>query len=203
MRARGRLTEWNDDRGFGFVTPLDGDPRAFAHISEFPRDKRRPATLDLVEYTLEHDERNRPRATGITYLVPTLPERSARPPRPGPEPLVAPLVVAGLFALLLLLLIALGVLPSATFGLYGFFSVLAFVTYGTDKAAAEQGRRRTPESTLHMLALLGGWPGALVAQRLYRHKTRKASFQLVFWLTVAVNCAVMALLAAQAVSFPG
>jgi uncharacterized membrane protein YsdA (DUF1294 family) len=74
---------------------------------------------------------------------------------------------------------------------YLLLSAVLFMLYGLDKSAARRGARRTPEATLQVLALLGGWPGALVAQRVFRHKTRKRSFQVVFWCTVAVNCAVV------------
>ena len=75
--------------------------------------------------------------------------------------------------------------------LYLAASAAAFVAYGADKSAAKSGRWRTPESTLHLLALVGGWPGALIAQRVFRHKSRKASFQIVFLFTVVVNCAAL------------
>ena len=76
-------------------------------------------------------------------------------------------------------------------------SVASFLVYSADKTAAERGTRRTPEATLHLLAVLGGWPGALAGQRVFRHKTRKQPFQAVFWCTVAVNAAaLLALLAA-------
>jgi uncharacterized membrane protein YsdA (DUF1294 family) len=71
-------------------------------------------------------------------------------------------------------------------------SVLAFAVYAWDKSAARSGAWRTEENTLHTLALLGGWPGALIAQQVLRHKSRKASFRLAFWVTVAVNCAALA-----------
>jgi uncharacterized membrane protein YsdA (DUF1294 family) len=71
-------------------------------------------------------------------------------------------------------------------------SIAAFAVYRVDKSAARDGSWRTPESTLHILSLLGGWPGAMIAQKVLRHKSRKASFQLVFWTTVAFNCAVLA-----------
>ena len=70
-------------------------------------------------------------------------------------------------------------------------SVASIVVYALDKSAARHGRWRTSESTLHLLALIGGWPGALVAQRLFRHKSRKPSFQAVFVLTVVLNCAFL------------
>ncbi|GAA1507240.1 DUF1294 domain-containing protein [Agromyces terreus] len=84
-------------------------------------------------------------------------------------------------------------LPAISAGL----SVVAFAAYGLDKAAAGRaGRRRTPESTLHLLGLLGGWPGALVAQQLFRHKTRKRSFRRVFWFTVVLNVLALSLVIA-------
>lgn len=75
--------------------------------------------------------------------------------------------------------------------LYAVASAVTFVTYGADKRAARRSKHRVPELTLHVLALLGGWPGALVAQQVFRHKTRKQPFRAVFWVTVAVNCLVL------------
>ena len=76
--------------------------------------------------------------------------------------------------------------------IYAAASVIAFIAYGVDKRSARRGGRRIPESTLHVLSLGGGWPGALAAQRFFRHKTRKQPFRTVFWLTVAVNCLLLA-----------
>lgn len=76
-------------------------------------------------------------------------------------------------------------------------SVLAFVIYGWDKLAAARGGGRVPEIALHVLALLGGWPGALAAQLVFRHKTRKVTFQIVFWLTVALHCGAIIWLASE------
>jgi uncharacterized membrane protein YsdA (DUF1294 family) len=70
-------------------------------------------------------------------------------------------------------------------------SVCTFVVYALDKSAAQSGRWRTAESTLHLLALAGGWPGALMAQRVFRHKSRKPSFRAGFIVTVLVNCAAL------------
>lgn len=70
MRQQGRVTEWNDDRGFGFVTPLDGGSRIFVHISAFPHGGRRPRALDLVTYEVGQDERGRRRATEVNFLTP-------------------------------------------------------------------------------------------------------------------------------------
>ena len=75
---------------------------------------------------------------------------------------------------------------------YGVLSGIAFLLYRHDKNAARAGRMRTRERTLHLVDVLGGWPGGLLAQDRLRHKTRKATFQLVFWATVAINCALLA-----------
>jgi uncharacterized membrane protein YsdA (DUF1294 family) len=82
--------------------------------------------------------------------------------------------------------------------LYLSVSLLTFAVYAVDKSAARRGRWRTSEKALHLLALLGGWPGALAAQRLLRHKSRKRSFQAIFWLTVVANCALFIWLLAPA-----
>lgn len=96
-----------------------------------------------------------------------------------------------LFLAVIAALVARGMLPVGILVLYIVASVAAVVAYGVDKSAARHGRWRTAESTLHVLAVLGGWPGALVAQRLFRHKSRKPTFQIAFLFTVAVNCAVL------------
>lgn len=90
------------------------------------------------------------------------------------------------------ILVALGPAVLALAGAYVVLSVASLILYGVDKAAAEHGRWRVPEMTLHLVSVAGGWPGALVAQRLFRHKTRKQPFRTVFWCTVVVNCAALA-----------
>ncbi|MGV6395324.1 DUF1294 domain-containing protein [Pseudomonas caspiana] len=71
--------------------------------------------------------------------------------------------------------------------IYLVMSVLAVFLYWRDKRQARADGWRTPEKVLHAVELLGGWPGALIAQQLFRHKTRKVSFQLVFWLIVLLH----------------
>jgi uncharacterized membrane protein YsdA (DUF1294 family) len=99
--------------------------------------------------------------------------------------------VAILFLAVVCGLAARGVVPLAVPAVYLAASVAAAVAYAIDKSAAQSGAWRTPERTLHVLALMGGWPGALVAQRLFRHKSRKRSFRFAFWTTVALNCGAL------------
>ncbi len=78
--------------------------------------------------------------------------------------------------------------------LYGALSIIAFAAYGIDKAAARGGRPRISEQMLLILGLLGGWPGAVFAQQLFPHKTRKRAFRRAFWGTVVINIAALAAL---------
>ena len=80
-----------------------------------------------------------------------------------------------------------GVLPILVAAGYFGLSAVSYLMYRADKSAAQAGRRRTPETSLHLVGLLGGWPGALVAQQQFRHKTAKQPFQTIFWLTVTLN----------------
>lgn len=72
---------------------------------------------------------------------------------------------------------------------YGLLNVLSFIMYAIDKSAARRQEQRTPERTLHLLSLAGGWGGALLGQQLLRHKSSKQSFLRIFWLTLLLHCA--------------
>ena len=75
----------------------------------------------------------------------------------------------------------------AVLAVYATMSAITFVAYGIDKSFARRGKRRINETTLHLLALLGGWPGALLAMPLFRHKRRKTSFVAVLGLIMLVH----------------
>jgi uncharacterized membrane protein YsdA (DUF1294 family) len=79
--------------------------------------------------------------------------------------------------------------------MYLVVSGLTIFAYAFDKSAAMNARWRTQEQTLHVFEVLGGWPGALIAQQLFRHKTNKSSYQSKFWVCVVVNVAGLALYA--------
>jgi len=70
---------------------------------------------------------------------------------------------------------------------YPAVSLITALLYWQDKHQARTQAWRTPEKVLHASELLGGWPGALVAQQLFRHKTRKLSYQLMFWAIVLLH----------------
>ena len=83
---------------------------------------------------------------------------------------------------------------SLMFALYGFMSLVTFIAYWKDKVSAIKGTWRVQESTLHWLAFLGGWPGALIAQNRLRHKTKKQPFRQIFWSTVILHCVIVLVL---------
>jgi cold shock CspA family protein len=140
MRQQGRLTEWNDDRGYGFVTPLDGSARVFVHISEFPAGQRRPYATDLVTYDVERDDRNRLRAAKVLYAVP--PRSSATTaPKPSPlQPVLLVLAVAALVAFVAALILSLDGALTVAVGVVGL--LLAGSAF-----ALSQGARSRPEET--------------------------------------------------------
>lgn len=185
MRYQGRITSWKDDKGFGFITPNGGKEEIFLHISAFRGRQRRPEGNELVTYELVVDGKGRSQAKAVAYVG----ERPTAP-RPTGRGILPPL-----FATCFLLFVAAMALSArlhvAVLGIYLAASAIAFVTYAVDKTAARRNQWRTRESTLHLFALLGGWPGALAAQRLFRHKSSKASFQFVFWVTVVLNCGAL------------
>src|SRR5687767_11970274 len=69
MRYQGRIAKWNDERGFGFISPAEGGDSVFVHISSFPRDDRRPAVNEAVSYTLAFDSQGRPQANEVRFLA--------------------------------------------------------------------------------------------------------------------------------------
>lgn len=184
-RQQGVLDDWNDDRGFGFITPAAGGSRLFVHVSAFPRG-RRPLTGCVVTYVSVRDERNRACASEVRYRTT---RRAGRTSAGGISRAIA---TTALFFTLVAGLVVLHQVPVVLLAAYGLLSGVAFLAYGADKCAAERGRRRTSESTLHTIALVGGWPGALVARRFFRHKTIKQPFRTVFWATVVANCVALA-----------
>jgi len=99
-----------------------------------------------------------------------------------------PFILTTVFLMLVAATSIAGRIPLLVPGLYVTLSLITMAVYAKDKMAAKKGAWRTKESTLHLLSLAGGWPGALIAQHKLRHKSSKQRFRVIFWITVGLNC---------------
>ena len=172
---RAKLIEWNAERGFGFAD--DGRRRVFIHVREFIQ---RPAELNVgatVTFVLGADAQGRPCGQRVALVG-----GSGSLRRGDLLVLLALLVVPALAVYRLLP-------PEFARGVgyvSALVSIFTFVAYYEDKRRAKNGDWRTPEGVLHLLELCGGWPGAYLGQRWFRHKSSKLSFRVPFWLIVAL-----------------
>ncbi|MEK6204996.1 MAG: cold shock and DUF1294 domain-containing protein [Amylibacter sp.] len=183
MESRiGTITTWNDEKGFGFITPTSGEKRIFIHINEFSREHRRPILGLSVSYDKSAD------STGRNCAINVYPVKEHKQVSKADSQLLFSIIFSSTFLAIVGILVVTNKLPFIVFGAYIILSVLAFRLYKKDKSAAEWDEWRTPENTLHMISLIGGWPGALIAQNKLRHKSKKLSFRVAYWATVMVNC---------------
>ena len=193
MRFEGKLTSWNDERGFGRIESTQGGEPIFVHVSAWPRSPGRPQLGQSVTFEVELGPKGK-RAKNVQLI------QVRRQPRQSERAARAQWGTATLFAIPAFLVVFVGVaaawrLPMWVAGMYVGLSVATFIAYAADKSAASSGAWRTPESTLHMLALAGGWPGALLAQQFLRHKSTKQPFRQVFWATALLNVVGLVVLA--------
>lgn len=186
MRIEGAIKTWNDERGFGFIEPLHGGQEIFFHIKAFAARAGRPEVGQRVSFEVEMAENGKKRAQRVELV------RSGRRGSRGRDNNPARWGTASYFAIPAFLVVFaaasfLWKTPAWVAGLYLGASGLCFGLYWWDKLAAAAERRRVREDTLLAWGLIGGWPGAIVAQQVLRHKSNKASFRAKFWTTVIAN----------------
>ncbi|MBQ7179585.1 MAG: cold shock and DUF1294 domain-containing protein [Victivallales bacterium] len=189
--SRGILIEWNDEQGYGFISPEAGEPKVFLHIKSLRPGSRRPMVGDDFFYKLTKDGKGRPRAEEAYQAM--LNEKRDTPfyhsilkvlSSVWPLAFVPAFVVTAKTSKLIL-------------GIYAAFivnSLLTFLFYWEDKYLAQYKYWRIPEKRLHIWELLCGWPGALFAQRIFKHKRSKGSFMIVFWFCAIANVTALFLL---------
>lgn len=190
-RRVGEVITWNDDRGFGFIRPDDGGRDVFLHFTAVPRGAARPYRGQHLSYQVQVDEKGRAQAVNAEPVLVT--ERAEPTTRPTSVVVGAGAILA--FAAVYLVAEWRWQVPWTVAFIYLGLSILSFAMYTADKRAAQANRWRTPENTLLLLGLIGGWPGAVVAQQLLRHKTKKLSFRTRFWSSVIINVIAFVLLA--------
>lgn len=177
----GKLQDWNDEKGYGFIVPDDSGQKVFAHIHEFTCQHPRPRNGDRVHCRSGTDSRGRQCAVDI---------RRPQVDRPRGHPgliLISILVYAVWIGLQTQRAVYPKELPIAL----AVLSLFSFIQYACDKRYAVHNRFRISEARLHLLDLLGGWPGGLLAQKIYRHKVSKSGFQVVFVFTAFLNIAFL------------
>lgn len=184
MRYQGKIIKWNDEKGFGFVVPKGGNQPVFVHVRAFSNRQRRPVVDAAINYELGSDAQGRCCAVSVRYAD----EKQATVEL---RISVVPMLLAILFSALLAHLVGSGQIPMVVAVVYLAASLVTFMTYALDKGAAQSGQWRTKENTLHLMGIAGGWPGAIVAQQLFRHKSSKRKFQKKFWLTAMINAGAL------------
>lgn len=190
MRYKGKLIEWHDEQGYGFIEPIavsDGKP-VFLHIKSFRQRGPRPLVGCLLEYELARDAQGRLQAYSVNYVRSRkAAQNNIKQASKGSDVWHNWLMITYLVYLLALVMV--GKLHAWILAVPFVLGLITYIAYSRDKHAAKHGGWRTPETTLHLLALLGGWCGAIMAQRQLRHKTVKAEFRHMFWMTVIFNIA--------------
>jgi len=174
----GVICQWHDKKGYGFIRVNQAEQQQyFFHISNVRGE--RAAIQDGLRVSFRLDSSGTRGPSAVDVVLPVGGNAKVRFSR---------IVIYAVVPLLLLSLWAL-VEPWLVL-VYWLMSFITYIAYFLDKNKAQQGQWRISESSLHLFELLGGWPGALAAQRVLRHKIRKLSYQLVFWLIVTSHVTI-------------
>lgn len=176
---QGTISVWKNDKGFGFITPKDGGKPIFFHISNVASHRMRPSENTRVLYSLGYDEQQRACALNVHPIDESYSQK-----------VIALSTSMAFFVVLIVATIFLHLTPLILL-MYIVTSCITYWLYAFDKTMAQRKERRIPESTLHLFELIGGWPGALVAQESYRHKITKMPYQSQFWVMVVTNIALL------------
>lgn len=201
MQLTGTVVFWRDDKGFGFVLCQQDQQKYFFHI----RDKAsgtangaaRPLAGDKLSFTLGKDRRGRPVADNwLLSATSAEREKPSSHNQTNQAQNAEQIVQASQFALFFRLTFLAAVIIALLYGklifilplLYAEASLMTYWLYKTDKEAAIAGHgNRLAEESLQLFALIGGWPGAYVAQRTLAHKRSKLSFRREFGFVIIGN----------------
>jgi uncharacterized membrane protein YsdA (DUF1294 family)/cold shock CspA family protein len=188
--CRGRLTKWNDERGFGFIQPIDKGQIVYLHISELKDSTRRPQLDDTIYYYIIAEEDGKLRADNAFILgarkKPSSLPRSLTDRETSPFP-IQEIVLLSILPFVGSIHFFVTTRNPLPFILYPIMSVLTYALYADDKSRAKRGNWRIPEKNLHLCELAGGWLGGFLAQRRLHHKSTKKSYQLKFWTIVIIH----------------
>ena len=181
MRLKGKVIKWNEEKAFGFIAPNGGGAHVFIHKTALSNRSRIPQVNDVITFSISKDKQGRYCADEATFSGEKLKKKQVK------KISKFSVYLSLLFLTVITIAFVLGYLPEKLLYVYVGLSVLTFIAYAIDKAKAQRRAWRTQESTLHLFALLGGWPGAALAQQYLRHKSSKQEFRNIFWFTVIIN----------------
>ncbi|WP_080744828.1 cold shock and DUF1294 domain-containing protein [Cupriavidus necator] len=167
MKKAGRVKTWHADKGFGFIDVHADTKDVFFHVTALQTRSMTPTPGDRVNFELGKGKDGRIQALNVAIVGAPKPRSDA-----SPWPVFAGLATLGLIVGGALV----GYFPRQAGIVSILASIITFFAYADDKTRASRNAWRTPETTLHLLALCGGSPGALAAQHLLRHKNRKREF---------------------------
>lgn len=187
----GKIDSWNDDKGFGFISCEELNERIFFHISSY-RPSDRPIIGKKVVFILGKDNKGKKQAQQVQEWQFAYQKELDQMQFSIGKTYKLIFVLA--FYAALFILLALSKLKIYMPMWFLFLGILTFLVYWKDKAASKKGSWRTPEATLHIYSLLGGWGGAILAQTYLRHKSQKKSFKVMNYLSVILNLSVIALI---------
>jgi uncharacterized membrane protein YsdA (DUF1294 family)/cold shock CspA family protein len=181
VRHKGKLIKWNAEKAFGFIQPNRGGVHVFIHKTALSNRHRTPQINDIITFSITKDKEARFCASDARFLGEKFDkkthEKSNQFSTYLPFLFLAMITAAYFF----------GLFPQKLLFCYFCFSGITFLAYAFDKSKAQRGAWRIKESTLHFFSVIGGWPGAAIAQQLLRHKSQKRRFRIVFGFTVIVN----------------
>ncbi|HIQ46763.1 MAG TPA: DUF1294 domain-containing protein [Sulfurovum sp.] len=182
IRKKGILTKWNDDKGYGFITPVGEKKEVFVHISEF---NNRPSIGAKLIFTLSKDKNGRDCATNAIQfdkakLTSTIEEKNS-------------ISIFSFLIITLFYFVLFTYLPDDkniniyAISYYILIGIFTYYLYAKDKASSQDGNWRISENTLHVFSLFGGWTGALIAQNKLKHKSSKTNFKISFFISIIFN----------------
>ncbi len=197
----GIIKSWKGDKGFGFIQSNGGGKDIFIHIRDLKHSNYQPQQGDNVCYKIVADKDGKVRAYDAFIKGQEISQQYRRKSFKKNQPREQKTKREYQLGMPFILFIA--AIPFGfsaflikeqhnfiPFFVYLIMSLTTFIIYARDKTKAHKNEWRTSESRLHLLELLGGWPGALITQHVIRHKNKKTSFQIIFWVVVIIHMAI-------------
>ena len=210
QKEQGKIIKWNDDKGYGFILPKDSKKHIFVHIKSFVNRNIRPEINHDVVYTISKNKDGKQSAINVTRATDNLLGNKTNKKNISLKSIsnnsnsnyaidYKSAHSIGIFYIILVLSFLAFLfysfmhekLPPTIIIFYIIMGIITYFAYSSDKSKAITKEYRTSEKSLHILSLAGGWMGAIIAQQKFRHKNKKSSFQILFWITVFFNISIL------------